>query len=471
MFPVNPDFIGREAELTLLNNVYESQASGFIPVYGRRRIGKSELILQFMRNRPGVYFLGKKASSELMQKEFLEEAARVLQEPLLSEITPGGWLKVFKTLVGHWKERRKGAEKLILALDEFQWMVEVCPELPSILQQLWDLEWKREGQILLILCGSYLGFMEREVLGSKSPLFGRRTAQILLGPFNHGEGARFHPGLSPADLARVRFLVGGIPMYLRCFDDRLSVEQNIIRVILDEFGPLFREADFLLREELRELEKYYSILNVLALGADSPGVLAKAAGVKERSLFYYLQNMTQLGYVERFFPLDGEKPRRPSVRYRLADPLLRFYFRFVYPHTSYLGRRGAELTFKDCIAPTLESYYGYQFERLCGEVLGDIYEREGVMGAFEIGPYWNKDTQIDLVGLRGDNRADLAECRWGGRISPGALEKELELKRKRFPNPRGDSLSLRVFVRKTPPNARKSDKLIWHDLSDIYPEL
>ncbi len=148
--------------------------------------------------------------------------------------------------------------KIVLALDEYQWMVESSPELPSVLQQLWDMQSSKAGSMVLLLCGSYIGFMEREVLGAKSPLYGRRTGQILLKPFSFIESGLFHPGYSLEDKARIYFLCGGIPLYMRFFNQNRSVEMNIRECFLDEYAALYREAEFLLREEFKDVGHYYS---------------------------------------------------------------------------------------------------------------------------------------------------------------------------------------------------------------------
>jgi len=177
------DFIGRKRELAVLEEAWAGSASGFIPIYGRRRVGKSELILRFLEGKQGVYFLGKQAPAGLQIREFLEEAAAVLDDPVLAGFSAEGWGPALDAVVS----RRRPGSKLILAFDEFQWTAGASPELPSLLQERWDRRWSRSGDVLLILCGSYVGFMEREVLGRESPLFGRRTAQILLRPFGYRE--------------------------------------------------------------------------------------------------------------------------------------------------------------------------------------------------------------------------------------------------------------------------------------------
>jgi len=458
------NFYGRRRELKALEAAWRGMGSAFIPVYGRRRVGKSEMIVHFMQGKRGVYFVGKRAPGDSQISEFLGTAARALGEPLLAQARVSGWREALDLVVQRWT----GTKKLVLALDEFQWMAEAAPELPSIIQELWDRNWGKSGKVVLILCGSYLGFMEREVLGNKSPLFGRRTAQILLRPFDHLEAAEFHPRYSVTDKAKVYAICGGIPMYLLNFDGRVSVEQNIMRKILDELSALSREPEFLLREELRDLAPFHAVLMALAQGATAPKPLAEATGIDVRGLGYHLNTLMDLGYVHRRYPLTGDKPSVKSVRYALDDPFLRFWFRFVFPHQSVLKMLGPERGYAEILKPEMETYYGRCFERLCRESLPLIYKRERVRAAFEIGEYWDKTVQVDVVGWREDGWADLGECKWGEVGALGALAAELERKVTLYPNRRGASLGRRLFLRAAKPRARLPEGLEVHTLKDLY---
>jgi uncharacterized protein len=460
------NFHGRSREMHMLQQAWSAEKSAFIPIYGRRRVGKSELIVHFLADKMGgIYFVGKRAPSGTQVQEFLETAAQVLNEPLLSQLRVSGWREALDTVVTRWT----GKGKLVLALDEFQWMAEANPELPSILQELWDRKWSKSGKVMLILCGSYLGFMEREVLGKKSPLFGRRTAQIRLQPFNHLEAAEFHSRYSITDQARVYAICGGIPMYLLAFDPRLSVEQNIVSGVLDDLSALAREPEFLLREELRDLVPYHAVLMALAQGKSAPAQLSRATRIEPRALNYHLNTLTDLGYVQRRYPLTDSKPTIRSVRYALDDPFLRFWFRFLFPHQSILRVFGPKRGFSEVIKPQLDAYMGRCFERLCRECLPMIYHAEGVTAAFQTGEYWDKTTQIDIVGVREDNVTDLGECKWGDVSSFTALRSELEAKVALYPNARDATLSRRLFVRATkalPSALAKEVKL--HTLADLY---
>lgn len=457
-------FIGRSAELKVLDDAYKSAKAEFIPIYGRRRVGKSELILHFIKDKPSLYFLGKKAPQQLQIKSFMEEAARAFAQPLLASVSMQDWKTAINTVI----DQKQKSAKFVLVFDEFQWTAQASPDLPSVLQELLDMDWKKRGDIFLILCGSYMGFMEKEVLGKESPLFGRRSAQILLKPFSHREAALFHPGWSSSERAQAYFVCGGVPFYLRFFSARDSVLVNIQNNLLNEFAALYREPDFLLREELRELEKYYGILIALSSGSLTSPVVARHTGINERHIHYYLKHLIELGYVSRRYPVTGSRPVARNVRFALDDPLLRFWFRFVYPNTGFISQMGMERSFRELIRPQLDSYFGSCFERLCREALPFLYMEEGVNTAFEVGEYWDKKVQIDVVGYRRDERIDIGECKWGSVRSLPALAGELEEKIKNYPNKTNATIQRRIFTKNKLRNQKLPSEIRCHSLDDLY---
>ena len=473
-------FFGRVTELRLLEQAFESPRSALVPIYGRRRVGKSELILRFLADKPGVYYLGQQSAAGLQVREFLAEAGRALAMPLLAELRGGDWRQALLTVTRQWAAAHPGS-KLVLALDEFQWLAAASPGLLSALQHCWDQEWKKSGSVMLLLCGSYLGFMEREVLGKASPLFGRRTAQLHLQPFGYLEAARFHPRWSPEDRAKAYFLVGGLPQYLLCLDDARSIARNVRGALIDEFAPLFHEPTFLLREELREVAPYHAVLFAVASGHGAAPAIAAATELPERNLPYYLQQLVNLGYLQRRYPLDRRRPNPKQVRFGIDDPLLRFWFRFVFPNMSAIRSGGPERVFADRIAPALDAWFGSGFERLCREALSLVYAAEGVTAGFEVGEYWSRPrrnatvaaapdalpvAQIDIVGLRDDHWTDLGECKWGTVPSAPALEADLERKVRLYPNRRGATIGRRYFVRRKPASRAASPG--WYSLRDLY---
>jgi uncharacterized protein len=437
-------FIGRRQELAALREAYDAPQSAFWPIYGRRRVGKSELILHFAKPHPTIYLLGKKGGpAEQLMREFLEIAATSLGEPLLATAPVEGWKKVIDTVLSRW--RKPG--KLILAFDEFQWIAEKSPEITSVLQELWDRSWQKSGRIFLVLCGSYIGFMERDVLGKRRPLYGRRTGQIFLKPFGYREAALFSAGASAVQQAMIYFVCGGVPLYLRYFPANRTVVQSIERSLLTEVAPLYREPDFLLREELREVEKYYMVLLALAGRSLPSREISRHSGIPDRSLHYYLDQLAGLGYIGKHFPLTAEKPKTRDVRYRLLDPLLRFWFHFIFPHTSLIAQIGPRRSATQLIQPHLEAYFGMCFETLCREALPTLYEKEGVATSYQVGSYWSSKTQIDVVGLREDGWVDLGECKWSASVSVPATRTELEEKVRGYPNVRQATVGRRLFLR------------------------
>ena len=436
-------FVGRKKELEALEDAYSDAGCSFIPIYGRRRVGKSELIKKFIGDKAAIYFLGKQAPAKLQIKEFLQAGAKSLQQPLLAQAMADDWQTAISLVVSQASPDRK----LILVMDEFQWSAETSKELPSVLQGFIDNNWGGKTRIFLILCGSYMGFMEKKVLGEKSPLFGRRTGQILLKPFSYLEAAEFHSNWSVTDKAKVFSICGGIPYYLKFFLPNSSIDTNIRKNFLNEFSALAREPEFLLREELKELKKYFGILTALATGATTNQKIEKITGIEAKTLFYYLNSLKELGYIASYHPLTSHKPNPKQVHYKLKDPLLRFWFCFIYPNNTAIAQMEDAVSFNSLLKPHLEQYFGYCYEILCRDALAFLYQKEELGCSFEIGAFWSKDVQIDIVGQRKDGVVDIGECKWGAKQSLKQLGKELERKIVLYPNHDNKTIQRRLFLR------------------------
>ena len=260
--------------------------------------------------------------------------------------------------------------------------------------------------------------------------------------------------------------MGGLPQYLLSLDDTRSIDVNIRRHLLDEFAPLFHEPTFLLREELREIAPYHAILFAGASGHGNVPAIAAATELPARNLHYYLQQLVNLGYLRRRYPLERRRRNPKQMRFGIDDPLLRFWFRFVFPNMSAIRSAGVGRAFSERVAPSLDAWFGTCFERLCREALPRIYASDGVRTGFEIGEYWSPDAQIDVVGMRDDNWTDLGECKWRTVRSPRALEAELDRKAGLYPNTRGATLGRRYFVRRKP--AAREGVKGWYSLQDLY---
>jgi AAA+ ATPase superfamily predicted ATPase len=228
-----------------------------------------------------------------------------------------------------------------------------------------------------------------------------------------------------------------------------------------------REPDFLLREELAEVRQAASVLEATARGRHSQGEIARSIGLSTAALAPHLKNLVGLGYLERVFPLIPGRPPRTSVLYRVADPLLRFWFRFVEPHWSTLRRFSPERAFEQIVAPQWDAYCGESFERLCREALPLLYAAEKVTGPAEIGEFWERNVQIDVVGLRDDDWIDLGECKWHGRPAVTSVLRELADRAALYPA-KGRTLQPRVFLRAAPKSIPDGTRV--HDLRSLYEE-
>lgn len=455
-------FVGRAAELAALERQYRRDGGAFVPVYGRRRVGKTELLLRFCRGKQAIYFAATQGTAQQQLRSFMRTAAVALGKALLAEVAVTDWDHAFELVV----REANPSRRLLLVLDEFQWLCASAPELPSIIQKRWDHEWQRKRGPMLVVCGSYVGFMEREVLGHKSPLFGRRTGQLQLRPLNFFEAGEFFPRWSREDRARAWFTCGGVPAYLKAFSQDRSIDQNLIEAFLEVDSPLQREAEFLLREELRDVASYATVIEALAAGHAAPTALSKYAGLTVPRVMYFLNTLLELGYVERRLPLVPGRASKKLTRYVIGDPLLRFWFRFVAPHFSAIRQGPPSRVFQQLVQPHLEPFYGAGFEALCREALPALLRNERVVADVQVGEFWNRDAQLDAVALRADRWVELGECKWGAPGSVASVLSTLRTAAEAYPS-RGLTVRYRLFTRRAVRVAAPADVKL-HDLDDLY---
>jgi AAA+ ATPase superfamily predicted ATPase len=352
-------FIGRTGELRVLDELAVSGRPELFVLYGRRRVGKTELLQQLCARHRSVYFL----AAQVRDRDNLAAFQKALQETLadqhLHEIQFNDWGAAL-----NYAAERAGGERLIVVLDEFPYLCEANTGLPSILQRFWDQRGKRSS-LMLVLCGSQVSFMEQEVLAERSPLFGRRTAQRRLEPLRPSEALAFFPSWSSEDALLAYGILGGMPAYLRRFQEDLSLDENLMREVLRPEGYLFDEVQFLLRAELQNPATYNSILGAIARGAERVGDIALAVGVDSPTANKYLHVLRELGIVAREIPLTDPDPLRSRRgTYRVADRFLAFHFRHVQPHLSLIeAGRGARV---------LEEFIQPDHERLRREARVDF---------------------------------------------------------------------------------------------------
>jgi AAA+ ATPase superfamily predicted ATPase len=332
-------FIGRQRELSALEELADSGQPELFVLYGRRRVGKTELLQQFCQGRRGVYFLAAQVREKDNLRAFRDALKDGLGDDLAGTVDFPDWHAALS-----FAAERAGDKRLVLVLDEFPYLCETSKGLPSQVQRFWDTRGKKSS-LMLVLCGSQVSFMEREVLAERSPLFGRRTGQRRLEPLEPRDTLSFFPRWKVHDRVLAFGILGGMPAYLRRFDDGRSLRENIVRDILRPEGYLFDEVQFLLKSELTNPATYNSILASVARGTERVGDIALDVGVDSTTANKYLHVLRELRLVEREIPVTDPDPLRSRRgTYRIADRFLTFHFRHVQPHLSLIhADRGARV--------------------------------------------------------------------------------------------------------------------------------
>ncbi len=347
-----PIFVGRDHELSVLEELADSGEPELFVLYGRRRVGKTELLQRLCEKRRAVYFLAAQVRDKDNLRGFRDALKDALSDPLLEGLEFPDW----STALGFAAERA-GDERLILVLDEFPYLCESSKGLPSQIQQFWDTRGKKSS-LMIILCGSQISFMENEVLAEKSPLFGRRTGQRRLEPLEPSESLKFFPGWPVAMQVTAFGILGGMPAYLRRFKDTRTLKENLLREVLRPEGYLFDEVQFLLRSELSSPATYNSILAAVARGAKKVGDIALAVGVDSPTAGKYLHVLRELRLVEREVPITDPNPLRSRHgRYRIADRFVAFHFRHLQPNLSLIHAGRGETVYRDKVEPDLERLF------------------------------------------------------------------------------------------------------------------
>lgn len=402
------EFVDRDAELDRLTTCYESEDAEFVVVYGRRRLGKSELVRRSIAERDdAVYYQAVESTAQNQLEQFVDAATA--QFPSLQRVRRD-WEALLEAL---------GDEDAIVVIDEFPFLIEEDESLPSRVQRVWDLQLQETGATL-VLVGSSISVMEEKVLSGGAPLYGRRTATIDLQPLSAGDAHRFYPAYDAETAIATWSIYGGTPHYLQTIDPERSLATNVRRSILSERGLLYSEPEFLLRTELRQPNTYFSILRALAHGRRTPNEIAGMAGVESGSLSTYLQKLRRLRLVERHIPVTESPTSSKRGRYRIMAPLFRFWFRFVYGNQDRLRILGED-GYEEFVAPELADHVSPLFEQLCQRALPQLVDRQFI----EVGQWWFKEHELDVLGLSRDGLV-AGECKFTSRpVSEGVLS-ELE---------------------------------------------
>jgi len=397
------NFINRERELAFLNKSYKDKRSQFIVVYGKRRVGKTELVKQFFKSIPHVYFLADKAPEREQLKMLSEKVGLLFNDELLLSRGFGNWHDFFRYV--------KGKGRIVITIDEFPFLIEANKAVPSIFQKGWDEELK-DSEIFLILLGSSIGMMETEVLGYKSPLFGRRTGQLLIESLSFWDSKKFFSERSNEEFLYTYAVLGGTPAYLLRFDSSADIWKNLKNEILLPEAYLFSEPEFILKEELREPRNYFSILRSISMGKTRASEIINETGFEKNVVGKYLSVLTDLRIIKREVPVI-EKSFEKSKKgiYLINDNYFRFWFNFVFPNKSFIAEGEVDYLIKNKVRPKMDIFTSSAFEDVCRS-----FVKKGAAEGMRfntVGRWWSKDAEIDVVAINEDDNSILfGEAKW-----------------------------------------------------------
>ncbi len=413
-------FIGRDRELNALEKLYASGRFEFVVLYGRRRIGKTALLNRFLEDKRAIYFMGVESNAQQNLENFSKSILE-FTSGIHAETSFLSFQAALETVF-----RLAEQERIILAIDEYPYVARASKSLASTLQMLID-QHKDRSRLMLILCGSSMSYMEDHVLAYKAPLYGRRTAQIKLLPFDFAEACRHFAGFSIEDKALAYGIAGGTPQYLLQIDDRFSIEENIKNTYLNPTSFLYEEPTNLLKQEVREPAIYTAIITAIAAGASRMSEISDKVGEDTNVCAAYLKSLVSLGIVRKETPY-GEKASKKSI-YSIDDNMFRFWYRFVPENASLIARGAADLVYKR-IEPYLSEYMGKVFEEICRQYLWKLMlDGDCPVEFASLGRWWGNDpvhrcqAEIDLMGEQDKSTALFAECKWTNeKVDLGVLE-------------------------------------------------
>lgn len=460
-------FVGRLKELETLEKHYKSPNYELLVLYGRRRVGKTTLIKEFLQDKKSIYFVANQetktdalARMSQMVLEILPEASAYIEKFK-------NWDKLFDYIHAQAKK-----EKLIFVIDEYPYLAHSDPAFSSILQNQIDHHLK-DTNIKLILSGSSISFMEEHVLGYDSPLYGRRTGQLKLKPFTYIESRLFFPHYTNEELLLTYGIIGGIPLYLELFSRYPSIEEAIKELILSEHGFLNGEIDGLLRQELREPSTYNSLIAAIASGHSKLNQIATSTQIEPAKCSKYLATLENIHIVKKEYPL-GKETRKNGI-YKIQDHLFKFWYRYVLKNRSRIELGRVDKLYQDIIKDS-PNYMGRIFEDICKEYLQHLVRTEK-LDLSAIGSWWGNDpilkkqVEIDIVAAS-DTSLLFAECKWRNEALGHKIYHQLVEKSNSFQQEKNYYLfSKSGFTQELIAYSQVSKNLKLIDLDDLFENL
>lgn len=399
----------RERELSYLDARYASGRAELVVLYGRRRVGKTTLVYHWVQNKPHLFFFATQDDNATLLRRFshlIRQAAGESPDPTFSY---PDWEAALRALVPLARDRR-----FVVVIDEFPRLVAAHPPIASYLQMVWDMQ-LQHTQVFFILTGSLLSVMRQQVLDPDAPLYLRHTWPFELQPLTVTDLPAFFPAYTPDEVVETYAVLGGMPYYLISVDPTVDLLTNIRRAILDPTGSLFNEIPLQLHLEMRgmDVSLYMRILRVIAQGAHTRAEIMQAAALQGGNLSHYLLTLQEMGLVIAQQPLERSSGRRRWARYHLQDPFLRFWHRFVAPRQAELEiGHGQEAVWHE-IRHQMPHVVAPIWERIARWHLLHRARQGGLPPVSEVGSWWSRQVQIDVVGVDRHSRSVVfGEARW-----------------------------------------------------------
>lgn len=410
-------FVARQKELAQLEKAYQAPGLQCVIVYGRRRVGKTSLLNEFARGKPNVRFFAARDTNARENLVFLSRALQVDYNPADPLGTSQSSAPVFESfdraLARAFEEAHD--KHVILVIDEYPYLAKSYPGVSSILQHLIDAH--QSARLMLVLCGSSMSFMEHQVLGEKSPLYGRRTGQIKVEPFDYVDSAAVLGTDDPRQAIELYSLVGGVPLYLRQLDANQTPEWNIANRMIGEGTYLYEEPQAFLLQEVTSPQPYASVIGAMANGCPRPQEIADATGLAASNVTGYLRKLAELGVVARDTPTGNAK--KHQVIYRFADNLFGFWHSFVPRYRAAIELGATGQVAKSIVENGLTTYVGHVFEEICRQwVARAILAGTVDLLPTKIGRWWGTDPvarktiDVDVVALGAHGELLAGECKW-----------------------------------------------------------
>lgn len=403
-------FVGRERELADLNRRYESGQFEFAVIYGRRRVGKTTLINEFIKDKECILYSATETNSKQNLAELSRSIYAISEDYNSSESSFANFQAAFETVFKIADNRR-----IIFVIDEYPYLAGCSKGISSVLQLLID-RYHESSKLFIILCGSSMSFMENQVMGYKSPLYGRRTCQYKIHPFEFDEAKRYYSKFKGEDIATIYGITGGIPLYMSLMNDRLSVEQNIKNNFLTPNAYLYEEPTNLIKQECRDASQYNSIISAIANGASRLSEICTKTDLDTSLATSYINKLIGLGIVKKELPFGATNSRKAI--YVLEDSMFIFWYKFVQNNTSVINRGFADIVYKK-IEPQITGFMGAVFEEICKQYMWQLLIQERVPIEFtDLGRWWGTDsrtrsqTEIDIIGKSDTDDYLFGECKW-----------------------------------------------------------